>query len=307
MSIVFIGCVEIGFEALRHLVREGFPVSGVVGLPPERAAAAAGYVDLSPFCNAHCIPLHLSGDVNEPATVEWIRRRHPEIIVVCGWQRLLGPRLLALAPRGCLGFHSSLLPAYRGRAPVNWAIINGEKRTGVTMFMLDEKADAGPIAGQEAFDIHPLETCGHVYAKSAIGVQKLLSRRLPELLSGTATLTTNPSAEHPLMPKRTPADGKVDWTRTALAVHDFVRALGRPYPGAFTEISGDIYFIWRGVPLHPGLVLGLAPGEREVAPGLGLVFGCGDGGAFLVTSGMFEGGRETRPDTDPHLNPGDEP
>ena len=301
MSIVLIGCVEIGLKALQELVEAGHAVAGVVTLAGRRCAATSGYVDFEPYCRERGLPLVACEDVNAPEVLAWVRERNPRLIVVCGWQRLLGPDLLAIPPAGSVGFHSSMLPRYRGRAPINWAIIHGERETGVTMFMLDEAADAGGIVDQEPIPIDPLDTCAEVYDKAAQGVRRLLRRRLPDLLAGRAELRENTAAAHPCLPRRTPADGLVDWTWPVLRVHDFVRALGRPYPGAFTDVLGDVYFLWRAVPLHPGLGSGPAPGRCRLVRGLGLVCGCGDGGSLLVTAGAFQGEGERRPDLDPRL------
>lgn len=296
MSLVFIGGVEVGFGCLQRVVAAGHQVAGVITLPAEAAEGTSGYVDLGPFCEKHGIPLLRTWDAAGSEALSLARRWSPVLGVVCGWQRLVGPEMLSLPPRGFVGFHTSLLPEYRGRAPVNWAIIKGEKQTGTTMFFLEPEADTGPIIAQTPFDIEPFDTCATIYDKSARACGDMLLAALPGLLDGTALTRPNPSADWPCMPKRTPADGEIDWTWSALEVHDFVRALTHPYPGAFTQVDGRRYFIWRAAPLHPALGLDLVPGEHRLVPG-GAVFGCGAGEALLVLSGQFQDGPERPPDS----------
>ena len=296
MSLVFIGGVEVGFTCLERVVAAGHPVAGVITLPWEAAEGTSGYVDFGPFCAEHDIPLLRTWQAAGPEALALAREWSPALGVVCGWQRLVGPEMLGLPPRGFVGFHTSLLPHYRGRAPVNWAIIKGEKRTGTTMFFLEPEADTGPIIAQTPFAIEPFDTCASIYEKSARACGDMLLAALPGLLQGTALTRPNPSLDYPCMPKRTPADGEIDWSRSAPEVHDFVRALTHPYPGAFTTLDGRRYFIWRAAPLHPALDLGLTPGGHCLVPG-GAVFGCGRGEALLVLSGQFEGGPEGTPDS----------
>ena len=213
MSLVFIGGVEVGFTCLERVVAAGHPVAGVITLPWEAAEGTSGYVDFGPFCAEHDIPLLRTWQAAGPEALALAREWSPALGVVCGWQRLVGPEMLGLPPRGFVGFHTSLLPHYRGRAPVNWAIIKGEKRTGTTMFFLEPEADTGPIIAQTPFAIEPFDTCASIYEKSARACGDMLLAALPGLLQGTALTRPNPSLDYPCMPKRTPADGEIDWSR----------------------------------------------------------------------------------------------
>ena len=153
---------------------------------------------------------------------------------MCGWQRLICKEILDIPKLGTIGFHSSLLPKYRGRTPVNWAIIAGEKETGITMFYLTEEADAGDIIAQKTFPIMLNDDCNTVYKKSAKAGAELIVEFLPKISKGVAPRLHNPSRSYPAYPKRTPADGEIDFNRGAPDVYNFIRALTRPYPGAFT-------------------------------------------------------------------------
>jgi methionyl-tRNA formyltransferase len=185
-------------------------------------------------------------NINEPEYIEKIKCIAPDLIIVCGWQRLVCKEILDIPRLGTVGFHSSLLPKYRGRAPVNWAIIAGEKETGITMFYLTEDADAGDIIAQKAFPIMLNDDCDTVYKKSAKAGADLMAEFLPKIANGTAPRLHNPSRNYPAYPKRTPTDGEIDFKRSAIDVYNFIRALTKPYPGAFTYLSDDSKIvIWK--------------------------------------------------------------
>jgi methionyl-tRNA formyltransferase len=165
-------------------------------------------------------------------------------MVVTGWTRLLSAGLLGVPPRGVVGFHASLLPRYRGRAPVNWAILRGEATVGNTMMYLDAGADTGDIIDQQTVPVAPDDTCATVYAKVGEAGAGMLRRHLPALLDGTAPRRPQGAADGPPLPKRTPGMGITDWDRPARAVHDWIRALTRPYPGAFTFLAQRKVMLW---------------------------------------------------------------
>jgi len=244
MKIMFVGNVEIGHYVLGELYKAGYRVACVVTSPTSSADRISGFVDFSPMARKNKSAVIKTDDINQPETIGRIRRINPDLIIVCGWQRLLGNPLLNIPRLGAIGFHSSLLPKYRGRAPVNWAIIKGGKRTGVTMFYCEAEADTGDIIGQKAFAITLNDTCRTVYDKSAKAAVILLLKYLPKIENGSVLRKKNPSSEFPFWPKRNPSDGKINWNSSALEVHNWIRALTYPYPGAFTYYDGKKYFIW---------------------------------------------------------------
>lgn len=245
MRIHFVGCVEIGYRVLTDLYEHGYRIDLVVTVPPAWGERTSGYTDFAPLAKRYGSALLEVEDINAPDIIEEIAGRQPDLIIVCGWQRLLGRELLSIPSKGCVGFHSSLLPRYRGRAPVNWAIIMGERETGVTMFYLDPEADAGDIIAQRAFPITLADDCRTVYEKSASAAGEILLEQLPLIAEGKAPRLHNPSRSYPVYPKRTPADGLIDFQRSALDVYNWVRALTRPYPGAFFYHEGRKVLAWR--------------------------------------------------------------
>ena len=250
--------------------------------PDEDRRRLSGAADLPGLARAAGVPLLCEGDLNSPAAVARVRALDPDLMVVVGWTRLLGPELLSVPRHGCVGFHASLLPRHRGRAPVNWAILRGETVTGNTMMMLDPGVDTGDIVDQRAVSIGPDDTCATVYDRVARAGADMLLAHLSGLLTGTAPRRPQDPAEGDVLPRRTPGMGVIDWARPAPAVHDWVRALTTPYPGAFGTLDGERVMVWRTRPPRgdepggpPGTVLGVVPSGVRVAT---------RGGSVLVTA-----------------------
>ena len=244
VEIIFIGGVEIGHTILESIYASGYKVNTVFTLP--ESSTASGYIDFSPLVSQENSKLIRTANINEPECVDTIKNISPDLIIVCGWQRLISQEIIDIPKLGAIGFHSSLLPKYRGRAPVNWAIMMGEKETGITMFYLTSEADSGDIIGQKSFKILLNDDCNTVYQKSAKAGSELIKKYLTQIENGISPRVHNPSKSYPSFPKRTPEDGLIDFNRSALDVYNFIRALTKPYPGAyyFNE-NGDKVFVWK--------------------------------------------------------------
>ena len=159
----------------------------------------------------------------------------PDFVFSFYYRRMLPPELLAAARRGAFNLHGSLLPKYRGRAPVNWAVLKGEAETGATLHEMVAKPDAGRIVDQEPVPIGPDETAAEVMAKVAAAAERVLKRSIGKLVAGTAQLKPQDLARGSYFGGRRPEDGRIDWSSSALEIHNLVRAVAPPYPGAFTE------------------------------------------------------------------------
>jgi methionyl-tRNA formyltransferase len=244
-QVLFIGAVHEAEPALKALLAADVEVVGVFTLTRKQAARTAGAVDLTPMAAEQGVPVFRTANINRSDAVERIRDLRPDLIVCVGWTRLLGEEILAIPSRGCVGFHASLLPRHRGRAPVNWAILRGEEETGNTMMMLAPGADTGDIVDQRRVPIDIDDTCGTVYDKIGAAGAEMLAVHLPALLAGTAPCRPQVDAEADLLPKRTPEMGITDWNRSPKEVHDWIRALSHPYPGAFTFLKGRKVYLWR--------------------------------------------------------------
>jgi len=277
--VVFVGAVHEAAPALTALLESPCEISAVVTQPRNQASQPCGFVDLAPLAEQHRVPVLRTTDVNEPSTVERIRALAPDLLIVIGWSRLIRRELLSVPPRGCVGCHASLLPAHRGRAPVNWAIIRGETATGNTMILLESQADTGDIVDQRTIPIGPEDTCATLYTQVGAAGADMLRTHLPALLEGTAPRRPQRNSEADLLPKRTPEMGITDWNRPARALHDWIRGQTRPYPGAFTLIRGRQVMLWQSLPPEcgdpiptgapPGTVLAVGPAGTTVATGAG--------------------------------------
>ncbi len=169
----------------------------------------------------------------------------PDFMFSFYFRNLLPEPLLSLATRGAYNMHGSLLPKYRGRVPINWAIIHGETETGATLHEMTAKPDAGAIVGQTPVPILPDDTAVEVFGKVVVAAEQTLWRALPDLVDGHPFLMPNDLAAGSYFGGRKPEDGRIDWSRSAKAIHDLVRAVAPPYPGAFTTIGGERVIVER--------------------------------------------------------------
>ncbi|MFD1534105.1 methionyl-tRNA formyltransferase [Pseudonocardia aurantiaca] len=277
--ILFVGAVEEGRRCLEALLKQGEQFAGFVTLDAALASVTSGWVPFDDLAAAHGVPLITVRNLNTPENVARIGELQPDLILVVGWTRLLGTELLRMPPLGAVGFHASLLPHYRGRAPVNWALINGERETGNTMFFLDEGVDTGDVIDQRRIAILDEDDCASLYRKVADSAVDMLLEHLPRLKAGTAPRAAQDEGQATVMPRRRPEDGLIDWSRDTRSLFNWVRALTHPYPGAFTFHNGRRLSVWRAAEAAPDPVTGAVPGrvfvgddeQVHVATGNGLL------------------------------------
>ena len=177
----------------------------------------------------------------DPNTREWIaegRRARPDFVFSFYYRHMLSPAWLDLPKRGALNMHGSLLPKYRGRAPIHWAIIHGETATGASLHYMLGKPDAGALVDQQPVPILENDTALEVSMKVADAAQQVLARSLPKLIAGSAAARALDLAQGSYFGRRRPEDGRIDWRAGARRIHDLVRAVAPPFPGAFTEVNG---------------------------------------------------------------------
>lgn len=224
---------------------------------------------------------------NEPAELaERLAAISPDFVFSFYYRHMLPARLLAAARRGAFNMHGSLLPRYRGRVPVNWAILRGETETGATLHEMVEKPDAGRIVDQMAVPILPDDVALDVFRKVTVAAELVLHRSLPRLVDGTAALTPQDLSQGSYFGGRRPEDGRIDWMRGAREIHDLVRAVAPPYPGAFTTVGAHELRLLRtrvGGRCDPGRAT-LHPGNGER-----LVARCVDGTELVILEGEIDG------------------
>jgi methionyl-tRNA formyltransferase len=258
-------CIAEGVATVR-----GVELAGILGTP-QRVRLAAGesrristHFDFAPLAARRGWPLALvDGPEEASGCTARVRGWRPELILVLGWYFKVPREIRELAERGCLGIHASLLPKYRGGAPIPWAIIQGETRTGVTLFHLDDELDAGDVVAQSAFAIEADDTCATVYAKAEAASIDILKQTLPALADGTAPRRPQDSAEATWFPQRRPEDGLIDWSWDARRLRNFIRAQTHPYPGAFYYQGGEKVTVW-----NASSVVASGAGSNEQSEGM---------------------------------------
>jgi len=196
------------------------------------------FASVRELAERHRLHVETPPDPNTPRWLEMGRAARPDFLFSFYYRHLLSLEWLRLAPRGALNMHGSLLPKYRGRAPVHWAILNGETETGVSLHYMMEKPDAGALVDQQPVPILENDTALDVSLKVAGAAAQLMQRALPRLLAGTADARPLDLGQGSYFGRRRPEDGRIDWRRGARQVHDLVRAVAPPFPGAFTEVNG---------------------------------------------------------------------
>lgn len=184
------------------------------------------------------IPTITPDDPNTPEVMAQISAIAPDFIFSFYYRQMLKPALLDLASRGAYNMHGSLLPKYRGRVPINWAVLHGETETGATLHRMVEKPDAGEIVAQQAVPILPDDSAGDVFAKVTLAAEMALHGVLPQLLAGTAPHCAQDLAQGSYFGGRKPEDGRIDWLQPAASIHNLIRAVAPPYPGAFFDLDG---------------------------------------------------------------------
>jgi methionyl-tRNA formyltransferase len=249
--IVFMGTPEIAAVTLQMLIDGSDPVVGVV-TQPDRPTGRGQQSRPSPvrrMAESRGIPVITPAKIRDSGFLEALRSWNPQIIVVVAFGRILPKSVLDLSPRGCLNVHYSLLPKYRGAAPVTWTIINGEEKGGVTTMQLVEQLDAGPIYLQEEIQLDGHETTASLQAKLApLGAHLLL-----ETIFGLKSKSLQPQSQDetcvsfaPMIKKE---DGLVDWTQPALTIERRARAF-TPWPTAYTHLNGKLLKIHRATPIQ---------------------------------------------------------
>jgi methionyl-tRNA formyltransferase len=248
MKTVVFGYHNLGIVGLEALAQEGFDIQAVFSHEddPEENIWFGSVVE---WAKKNQIPVFCPPHVNRPEWIEKIRTLSPEVIFSFYYRHLLGRDILMIPPEGSFNLHGSLLPAYRGRCPVNWVLVNGEKRTGVTLHHMLDAPDAGEIVGQKEVLIDFEDTALTLYQKLCAKAKELLGEALPLIRKGVAPRTAQNLKEGSYYGGRRPEDGRVDWNWPVMRIYNLVRAVTEPYPGAFTLLpEGETLFIWWALP-----------------------------------------------------------
>jgi methionyl-tRNA formyltransferase len=268
---------DVGVRCLRVLLGQGVEVPLVV--THEDAPGEQIWFDsVARHARWHGLEVAMPANPNAPEFLARVHAARPDFLFSFYYRYMLGAELLATAPRGAYNMHGSLLPKYRGRVPVNWALVHGETETGATLHAMTVKPDAGGIVDAQAVPILPDDTAAELFRKVCVAAELTLHRALPPLLSGTAVLRAQDLSRGSYFGRRTAADGAIDWRLGVLAVHNLVRAVAPPYPGAVAQAGGLALRVLRTLP---------AAGPRATQPELRWIGGevwalCPDGALKLL-------------------------
>jgi UDP-4-amino-4-deoxy-L-arabinose formyltransferase/UDP-glucuronic acid dehydrogenase (UDP-4-keto-hexauronic acid decarboxylating) len=248
---------DIGCAGIQALLDAGYSIAAVF-THADDPTENSFYASVAQLCARHGISVHAPEDVNHPIWVERIARLDADIGFSFYYRHLLGEPVLAAFPRGAYNLHGSLLPHYRGRAPANWVLVNGETETGVTLHRMVARADAGDIAAQRRVPIERRDTGLSLHAKLRDAAALLLKEALPALAAGTLRETPQDLDQGSYYGRRSAADGRLDWALPAERLYNLVRAVTQPYPGAFCPVADHKLIVWSAE---------VAPGNEGCAPG----------------------------------------
>jgi methionyl-tRNA formyltransferase len=239
MRAVVFAYHNVGCRCLSVLLAHGMEIALVV-THDDNPSETIWFDSVERLAGLHDLPVAKPADPNAEEFVARVRYAAPDFLFSFYYRQMLSSLLLEIPPRGALNMHGSLLPRYRGRVPVNWAVLHGERETGATLHYMVDRPDAGDIVAQQAVPILPEDTAAEVFNKVTVAAELLLDRALPGLLAGTALRMRQDLSRGSYFGGRRPEDGRIDWSQPAAAIHNLVRAVSPPYPGAFTHVAGQM-------------------------------------------------------------------
>lgn len=288
MRIGWIGFHFEGILALQSLLEDGIKIECVISLKEEFLKKRSGDVNYEGLCKRYNIPFYKIGSINDQESIHLLKNLSLDLAFVIGWSEIIGSEALSTVKLGMIGAHASLLPHNRGSAPINWAIIKGEKETGNSLIWLAEGLDSGDTIDQVSFPITIYDTCYTLYKKVAESNLEMIRRVLPKLFNGERPGKPQNHIDEPVLPRRRPKDGVIHWENDSESIYNFVRALTKPYPGAFSRLGGKKWTIWNcallpdvcSSTLIPGYIIG--PMISPIESACGQIVGCGRGSIVLL-------------------------
>ncbi len=295
MRAVVFAYHNVGVRCLKTLLAHGVQVDLVV-THPDSPTETLWFDRVADVASEVGLPVAYVDDAVDDALIDRVAALAPDYLFSFYFRRMLPPPLLAAARIAALNMHGSLLPKYRGRVPVNWAVLHGETETGATLHVMQAKPDAGDIVAQQAVPILPDDTAKDVFDKLTVAAEIALWNVLPQLQRGEVPRRTNDLATGSYFGGRKPEDGRIDWTQPAQAVYNLIRAVAPPYPGAFFELQGERFIVARARLARPELAGHLAASAPVGPHRLGdqIVARTADGGAIHLLE-LWAAGRPDHP------------
>lgn len=293
MKIAIIGPTLLTRKCLEALIRRGEEIAAVYTLDDSLALGKSRFSIMDDIAEKNNIAIYKVKDINSPDVVRQIREINPDVIFELGWSQIISREILRIPKSGCIGVHASLLPKNRGAASLNWALIRGDKKTGVTLFYLAERPDDGDIIAQKEFDIDNRDDIATLHYKSDDASAQLLLENIDAIRNGTARRIKQDPKEVTYTTRRKPEDGVIDWRKTSKEIYNWIRGQTHPFPGAFTHWKGKKLYVWQSEILdhshgEPGEIVDI--GKKK-----GIVAAAGEG-SLLLKRVQLEGGAEMRAD-----------
>ncbi len=258
--ILFFGYSEVGYQCLSLLLERGDNVAALIS-HEDNPHEKIWFKTPAVAARERGIPVFTPESVNTPEWRERIAALQPDLILSVYYRHMIGAKILALPRLGAWNMHGSLLPRYRGRAPINWAILYGEPRLGMTLHRMVKSADAGAVVDQEGVDIGQRDTAEQAFRKVMPCARAVLARQIEALVAGTVRETPQDESQATYFGGRKPEDGRINWTQTSRQIFNLIRAVTDPYPGAFTDVGPARLMVWWAEPDSP------ASRSRRGAPG----------------------------------------
>ncbi len=273
MKTIVLAYHNIGCKGIESLLRNGFQVDAVFTHKDDQGENI-WFDSVAKLAASKDIPVFAPDDINHPLWVHRIKDMNPDIIFSFYYRKMVKPAILDIPSHGCLNLHGSLLPKYRGRCPVNWVLVNGETKTGITLHYMTPKPDDGDIVCQKEIEISDDDTAKTLYEKLTMLSVEMLDEILPQIKEGAAPRKPQDHSQATYYGGRRPRDGEIDWSASSKEIRNLVRAVTEPYPGAFSFVGDKQYLFWSvteapydGKTSVPGTVLETDP----------LVIRCGSG------------------------------
>lgn len=285
--ILFFGYSEAGYDCLELLLSRGDNVVALI-THEDKPGEKIWFKTPALAARAKGVPVHTPDKVGTPEWLDRIAQMRPDLMLSVYYRNMISTKALALAPLGAFNMHGSLLPRYRGRAPINWAVLHGEPQIGMTLHRMVREPDAGAIVDQEGVDIGPRDTAEQAFRKVLPCARRVLGRQIDALLAGNARETPQDASKATYFGGRGPEDGRIDWSWPSLRIFNLIRAVTDPYPGAFADVGPARLMVWWAEPDSPAAAGRKGrPGEvMSVSP---MVVATGDG-AIELTRTEWRGG-----------------
>lgn len=243
-KILFFGFSDVGYRCLKYMLDEGYNVIGVFTHDTD-PHEAHWFKTPESLAKENFIPVFKPETLKTEKWYRKVKYMQPDLILSLYYRNIIPEEIFSQAKLGAYNMHGSYLPAYRGRAPLNWAIINGESYGGVSLHVLEKKFDTGAVVDQEKVDFGENEYVGDIQPRISDAALRVFTRSLESLLDGNPKTLPQDLSKASYFGKRTPEDGRIDFSKTAREVFNLIRGVSKPFPGAFTEIDGQKTVIWR--------------------------------------------------------------